>query len=256
MCLVVLAHNVHPELPLIVAANRDEFHARPAQKLHWWVDSPDILAGRDLQGGGTWLGLHRDGRFATVTNYRDADAPQVGRLTRGKLVADFLNSSEDPLEYVRRIDGGRYAGFNLIVADTKRIAYLSNRDGGYSELAPGVYGLANATLDSAWPKVERAKCALDKLLASDQVNETALMRLLGDRVRANARDIEANGGSFDRAHALSAPFIVMPDYGTRCSTVLTRNSEGQVRISEARFAADGLPTGQTDFAYAVGNSEP
>jgi uncharacterized protein with NRDE domain len=209
-----------------------------------------------LQGGGTWLGLHRNGRFATVTNYRDAEAPQVGRLTRGKLVTDFLNRREDPLDYVQQIDGGRYAGFNLIVADTRRVAYLSNRDVGYSELAPGIYGLANATLDTAWPKVERAKNALDKLLTGGLVNETALLRLLGDRVRANARDIEVNGGSFERAHALSAPFIVMPDYGTRCSTVLTRNNEGQVRISETRFAADGISTGQTDFAYVIGKSEP
>ncbi len=236
-----------------MAANRDEFHARPAQKLQWWVESPDILAGRDLQGGGTWLGLHRNGRFATITNYRDAEPPHTRRVTRGKLVTDFLSGNDDPMQYLSGIDGDRFAGFNLIVADGANLAYLSNRGGGCAALEPGVYGLANSTLDSSWPKVERCKAALNALIAADQVNETTLLRLLDDRRMASAAELETDGASFERAHAMSAPFIVLPDYGTRCSTVLTRSADGQFRIAEKRFAADGTSTGQTNFSFSLGN---
>lgn len=251
MCLVLIAHKVHPRLPLIVAANRDEFHARPAQKMHWWVDYPEILAGRDLQGGGTWLGIRRNGRFATVTNYRDAVPPSGRRPSRGELITAFLQSSLSPLEYVRSVDPARYAGFNLLVADRDRLAYLSNRDGASGELPAGIYGVANATLDTPWPKVERTRAALDELIRSDNVNESRLLRLLDDRRRASARELDAGGMPFEKAHAFSAPFIVLPDYGTRCSTVVIRDVAGQVRVAERRFSADGRSTGQSDFAFQV-----
>jgi uncharacterized protein with NRDE domain len=247
MCLVLVAHRVHPGLPLIVAANRDEFHARPAQKMHWWVEKPDIIAGRDLQAGGTWLGVHRSGRFAAVTNFRDAVPPSGRRLSRGHLVTAFLESDRSPLDFVRSIDGRRYAGFNLLVADLEELAYLSNRDGASGELSPGIYGVANATLDTPWPKVEGTKAELARLIATGDVNETELLRLLDDRRRAPARDVHSGRLPFEKAHALSAPFIVLPDYGTRCSTVLTRDLENRVRISERRFSPDGRSTGQSDF---------
>jgi uncharacterized protein with NRDE domain len=251
MCLVLLAHRVHPGLPLIVAANRDEFHARPAQKMHWWVEKPDIIAGRDLQAGGTWLGVHKSGRFATVTNSRDALPPSGRRSSRGHLVTEFLESDLSPLDFVRSIDGGRFAGFNLLVADREELAYLSNRDGASGELPPGIYGVANATLDTPWPKVERTKLELERLIANANVNETELLRLLEDRRPAPARDVDRGRLPFEKAHALSAPFIVLPDYGTRCSTVLTRDTEGRVRISERRFSPDGRSTGQSDFNFQL-----
>ncbi len=251
MCLVLLAHRVHPSLPLIVAANRDEFHARPAQKMHWWVEKPDILAGRDLQAGGTWLGLDRSGRFATITNYRDAVPPSGRRPSRGELVTAFLESERPPLEFVRSIDGARYAGFNLLVADRDQVAYLSNRDGSSGALPPGIYGVANATLDTPWPKVERSRAELERLIRDGTVNETELLRLLSDRRRASARDVEPAGLPFEKAHALSAPFIVLPDYGTRCSTVLTRDTAGCVRVAEKRFSPGGRSTGQSDFVFHI-----
>lgn len=251
MCLVILAHRVHPDLPLIVAANRDEFHARPAQKMHWWVEKPDIVAGRDLQAGGTWLGVHRSGRFATVTNFRDAVPPSGRRASRGQLVTAFLESDRSPLEFLRSIDIGRYAGFNLLVTDGEELAYLSNRDGASGELGPGIYGVANATLDTPWPKVERTRAALEDLIAAGNVNETELLRLLEDRRPAPASEIDSGHLPFEKAHALSAPFIVLPDYGTRCSTVLTRDTGGRVRISERRFSPDGRSTGQSDVAFQL-----
>lgn len=238
-------------MPLIVAANRDEFHARPTQKMHWWVEKPDILAGRDLLGGGTWLGVHRNGRFATVTNFRDGVPPAGKLVSRGKLITDFLESEQSPAAFVRSIDGSDFAGFNLIVADLDGASYLSNRDGGCRDLEPGVYGLANATLDTPWPKVERSREAFSAALAAGLVNESSMLRILDDRQLASAAEVETHGLPFKKAHAYSAPFIVMPDYGTRCSTVLLRNREGRLNVSEKRFKSDGHSTGQSDFYFDV-----
>ena len=251
MCLVVIAHRVSAGLPLIVAGNRDEFHARPTRDAHWWPDHPDVLGGRDLQAAGTWLAVSRNGRFASVTNYRDADQPVTGLKSRGHLVTGFVNGDASPLDYAASIDGERYAGFNLLVGDGDTLAYRCNRDGPARELAPGIYAVANATLDTPWPKVERSKNALGALLETNRVNVTELLRLLDDRERARVGDVEAGGLPFDKAHALTAPFVVMPDYGTRCSTVVTRDSDGDVHFTEKRFDPAGRSTGQSDFRFRI-----
>lgn len=247
MCLLVVAHRASDEWPLIVAANRDEFHGRPTREAHRWPDRPSILGGRDLQAGGTWLAVSENGRFAAVTNYRDAAKPQRGLRSRGALVTGFLESELAPGEFVDDIDGDRYAGFNLLAADRDSLAYASNRGGGRRVLDPGVYGLANATLDTPWFKVTRAKHGLSALLESGRVNESELMRLLADRERARVGDVDTSEFSFDTAHALSAPFIVMPDYGTRCSTVLLRGPDGRGRFAERQFDAGGRQTGSASF---------
>jgi uncharacterized protein with NRDE domain len=249
MCLLVIAFRRHERLPLIVAGNRDEFHGRPAQDAHWWPDHPDVLGGRDLQAGGTWLAVHRNGRFATVTNYRDARKERAGLKSRGHLITGFLNGGESPLDYLKGIDGDDYAGFNLLVADPNAAAYLSNRGAAMRELPPGIYGLSNATLDEPWTKVTRSKASLKTLLDEDKVNATNLLRLLDDRDRASSDAVQANGLSFSMAHALTAPFIVLPEYGTRCSTVLTVSEEGGVHFVERRFNASGHSTGESSFAF-------
>lgn len=236
---------------MVVAANRDEFHARPAQKMHWWVDDKDILGGRDLQAGGSWLGIHRNGRFATVTNFRDAIPTSGNLLSRGKLIVDFLHGEQSPLDYLKTIDGERFAGFNLLVADRGQLAYLSNKDGVSAELPPGLYGIANASLDTPWPKVQRTRAATQQLLDDDNLNESTLFRVLADTSVAASADVETRGLPFSKARAMSAPFIVLPDYGTRCSTVLLQSNDGNVRISEKRFAPDGQSTGQSDFRFAI-----
>lgn len=249
MCLLVIALKQHETLPLIVAGNRDEFHARPSQAAHWWPDKPQVLGGRDLQAGGTWLAAHRGGRFAAVTNYRDAQRESAGLRSRGHLVTGFLDAGGSVTDYLEAIDGGAYAGFNLLVSDGRTAAYLSNRGGGLRELPPGIYGLSNATLDDPWTKVTRTKSGLSELLEDDNVNETSLMRLLGDREKASADEVETNGLSFEMAHALTAPFIVHPVYGTRCSTVLTIDDAGRVAFLERRFDADGRQAGESRFAF-------
>lgn len=251
MCLVIIAHRASKDLPLIVAGNRDEFHARPTQDAHWWPDKPDVLGGRDLQAAGTWLAVARNGRYAAVTNFRDADQPQARLLSRGHLVTGFLESDAAPIDYVASIDGKRYAGFNLLVGDGDTLAYRCNRDGPGRELAPGIYAVANATLDTPWPKVERTKHALQALLESGYINETELLRLLDDRERARVSEVPTGGLPFDKAHALTAPFVVMPEYGTRSSSILTRDGAGEVRFTEKRFDAAGRSTGQSSFRFSV-----
>ena len=249
MCLLVIAIRQHESLPLIVAGNRDEFHARPTQVAHWWPDNTQVLGGRDLQAGGTWLAMHRNGRFATVTNYRDAKMERAGLKSRGQLVTDFLASDKAPGDYLQSIESDAYAGFNLLVIDRGAAAYLSNRGAAMRELPPGIYGLSNATLDEPWTKVTRTKSMLQALIEDDAVNETHLLRMLDDREKAASEEVQTNGLSFSMAHALTAPFIVLPEYGTRCSTVLTVSDKGNARFAERRFDALGRTTGESNFAF-------
>jgi len=195
----------------VVAANRDEFHGRPAAAAAFWSDQPGILAGRDLQAHGTWMGVSRGGRFAAVTNYRGAREPSAAE-SRGALVARFLENAIAPAAYVQAIEANAYSGFNLLAADGEELWWMSNRDGVPRRLEPGVYGLGNLLLDS--PDVEASKTRFRKALEPSPAVET-LFSLL-----AEAR-------------------IVNSQYGTRCSTVLLRAGKGRVRYAERTFSADG-----------------
>ena len=249
MCLVLVAWQQHEQWPLIVAGNRDEFHARPTEGLHWWPDNPQVLAGRDLQAGGTWLAVGRNGRFATVTNHRDAVPPEPGLRSRGELVTGFITSDMAPLDYAAELDRDDYAGFNLFVCDGQSLAYASNRDGEPRELAPGLYGVANAGLDAAWHKTVVSKERLRERLGSGKLKPNGLLKLLNDRERAPESEVEANGLDFALAHAVTAPFVVQPDYGTRSSTIVLFDRKGNVDVTERRFLSDGSLRGESHQGF-------
>jgi uncharacterized protein with NRDE domain len=251
VCLIVLSFGEHPDYPLILAANRDEFHARPTQGAHWWPDNPDVVGGRDLQAGGTWLALHKRGRFATVTNFRDAQPPSPKHRSRGHLVTGFLECNSSPKDYLETIDENAYAGFNLIVGSASEVAYLSNREEGTRELSPGTYGLSNALLDGPWHKVESSRQKLSSMLAAGSVNETTLMRLMNDRNKAPVAEVEKGRLDFKRAHAITAPFIVMPDYGTRCTSLVLADNNGNWQFAERRFDTTGATTGESRFTFSA-----
>lgn len=239
MCLIAFAFRAHPAWRLVVAANRDEAYARPSAPAGWWADAPDVLAGRDLREGGTWMGVTRAGRFAAVTNVRDpAFAPRPGAPSRGALVADFLRGTMDAEAYAHDLAGraAAYNGFNLLVGDAGGLLYLSNRAPGVRRLAPGVYGLSNHLLDTPWPKVVRARRAVaDALAAADGAAdgwESGLWRMLGDRVVAADDDLPDTGVGTAFERMLSPPFIHSDVYGTRASTVLTMAADGEVRLVE------------------------
>ncbi len=185
-----------------------------------------------------------------MTNFRDTDRPARRLASRGLLVTGFLEGELSPHDYTATIDGDRYAGFNLLVGDGRQVSYLSNRGGGRRELAPGVYAVSNATLDTPWPKVARTKARLGALVDDGRVNPTTLARLLDDRERARVAELETAGLPFEVAHALSAPFIVMPDYGTRSSTVITSDG-GRVSFSEYRYTPEGRQSGRDEFSFGT-----
>src|SRR5918992_4835252 len=222
MCLVLLALGLHPDYQLIVAANRDEFYDRPTAPADFWFDAPSVLAGRDLQAGGTWLGITRGRRFAAVTNYRQGQREPTATRSRGLLVSDFLSGDIGGLDYMERVerDASLYNGFNLIAGDSSELFYYSNREGEVRSLPPGVYGLSNHLLDTPWPKVAATKTAFGAIL-NDGGAELAedLFRLLSNRNRARDDELPSTGVGPEWERLLSSAFIVSPDYGTRSSTV-------------------------------------
>ena len=250
MCLVVFAWKSHPDYKLILAANRDEFHARPSQAAHWWPDQPHILAGRDLQAGGTWLAAARSGRFATVTNYREQQKTRGGLRSRGEIATNFVSADVDPLSFVASIAGENYAGVSVLAADRENICFTSNRGDEPVSLAPGIYGLSNASLDTPWSKLVRTKKALTALIEADKVNSTELLRLLADRTPAPSSEVASGDLPFKLERALTAPFIVADTYGTRCSTTLMFANDCLVDFCERRFTPDGTTSGDSNFSFS------
>lgn len=248
MCLIAFAWRAHPDYRLIVAANRDEFHSRPTADAHWWPSHPDMLAGRDLQAGGTWLAVSKTGRFATITNYREQSFTRSNYHSRGELVTGFISGNRGPAQYSRDIDGADYAGFNLLTADEDSMSYVSNRGDSPTELRSGIYGLSNASLDTPWSKLTRTRQRLTDLIQADNVCESTLLQVLSDRETA-IEDASSEHPSLERARAITAPFIVTEDYGTRCSTVLLWHTSGKQEFAEQRFDSSGKVIGMSRFSF-------
>ncbi|ARP76292.1 hypothetical protein CAL11_09115 [Bordetella genomosp. 6] len=253
MCLAVLALHALPGLPVLIAANRDEFHARPTAEAARWPGSPALYAGRDLLAGGTWMGVSDQGRYAVVTNFRDPGNIQPDAPSRGALVEAFLRGEASAQEYLHDIHarGARYNGFNLIVGDAGGAWYCSNRDGAPRRLADGVYALSNHLLDTPWPKLARTKAAFERIIAATpQPDLPALYAALADPTPAADHELPATGLALERERLLSSPFIVSPDYGTRSACVLALHDDGRGELHERRFRPDGAIAGQTDLDFS------
>lgn len=239
MCLVLLAWDSHPTYRLVVAANRDEFHARPTAAAEWWPDQPQVLAGRDLRDGGTWMGVTRTGRFAAVTNVREPAMYRVGAPSRGFLVTNFLISRAPSLGFAAGLMpvAPTFNGFNLLLFDGATLAWTSNRAAGARTLPPGVYGLSNASLDTPWPKVVNGKADLRAALAAPEEElEARLFDSLARRDPAPEAELPSTGIEPERERALSSAFIATPEYGTRCGTVLLLARDGGVTFVERTTA--------------------
>lgn len=259
MCLIVLAWKATQGTRLAVAANRDEFFARRTMPAAWWDDAPDVLAGRDLEAGGMWLGVTRRGRFAALTNFRDASAPKKdGAPSRGRLAADFLRGDASAADYVSAVrpGAGRYHGFNLLVSDGAELWSFSNVEGDPERLGPGVRGLSNHLLETPWPKVTAARSRLEAALGASDGAENLERRLLGlleDRTAAPEGELPATGLPPDWERALSAAFVELPGYGTRASTALVVGADGTVRFTERSFGQRGVPLGEVRETFEVRN---
>jgi len=251
MCLALFALDAHPGFALVVAANRDEFHARPAAPATWRDDG--WLGGRDLAAGGGWLGVTRGARWAFVTNVRNPSRNDPSAPSRGSLVPAALADPAPPAETLVRLLGGSAAlnGFNLVVGRGAEACWGSNRTEGARALAAGIYGLSNAALDTPWPKVTRTKEAFAAWCARGDDDFAPLFALLADRTRAPDELLPATGVPRDRERLLSAPFIVDERYGTRCSTVLAIGRDGGARFVERAYDPAGAPQGDVEHRFAV-----
>jgi uncharacterized protein with NRDE domain len=237
MCLIAFAWKAHPDYPLIVGANRDEWHDRPTLPAAWWADHPDILAGRDLKAGGTWLGISRRGRFAALTNFRDPSDRKSDAPSRGQLVSDFLAGTASVQGYLRELQvvAPLYQGFNLLIGDGNAIQYFSSRTSEIFDVPAGVHALSNHMLNEPWPKVERAKSALDAVIRAQMPGEARQMAIhafLSDQKRAPDTALPNTGVGQEWERVLSPAMIVTEKYGTRCSTVLAIASNGEVAFEE------------------------
>lgn len=241
MCLVAVAFGAAPRHPLLVAANRDERHARPAMRASWWRDARGVFAGRDLEAGGTWLGIDRRGRIAAVTNVRDG-APKPGPRSRGELPTEFLTGRDGADAYAARVSaaGADYAPFNLLLFDGTELRYASNRAQTLA-LGAGVHAFSNAPHGTEWPKTTSARTELEAILdAPDPIEPLfALLAERGDEAAPPAH------------RYMSAHFIAGPVYGTRCSTVIALDSAGALTFIERSFDAAGELVGESRATFAL-----
>ncbi|HJV75256.1 MAG TPA: NRDE family protein [Noviherbaspirillum sp.] len=237
MCLIVFAWQVVPGISLVAAGNRDEFFDRPAAPAGWWDDQPQIYGGRDLQAGGTWMGITRDGRFAAITNVRAPSEKHDNPPSRGALVADYLKQQVSPQEYIEQItpNAEHYNGFNLLLGDHQTLIWFSNRaqdDARNGKPLPsGIYGLSNGMLDAPWPKVVRTKAQFGSLLCQG-APEDAYFEMLADTTQASDCRLPRTGVNIEWERILSAVCIESPEYGTRSSTIVRLYADGSAALDE------------------------
>ena len=243
MCLILFAVEPNPDYRLIVAANRDEFYSRSAEPAHCWPDQPSLLAGRDKEMGGTWLGINQNGRFAAVTNFKEEPPHSLTARSRGELPLQFLTSNQDPKTYSEGVSrrAKDYRGFNLIAANHNSVAYYSNRQDRPKILEPGYYGLSNQILDCDWPKVAEGRMLLKQSIKQED-----------SKLVANLFEILSSRGD-DRE--FSSSFIQGNEYGTRSSTVVVIKHNGEIFFEEKTFGTGGISLNDANFliSYNVGS---
>ncbi len=258
MCLLVAAWRVHPRYRLVVAANRDEFHARPAEPLNYWRTPGRLLAGRDVQAGGTWLGANPARGFGVITNYREMARPRPGAPSRGQLIVNYLTSGVSAWDFANNIeiDALSYAGFSLLLADGNDLVYACNRADQFARrLPPGVYGLSNHLLDTPWPKLLRVRRSLEVWLQSGDDNLEPLWSALADRTipSENQGIAELTQGLDPKwLSVLAAPFVSHTEYGTRCSTLSLIADNGSLEVHERCFDAQAVAVGETSVRLPPG----
>lgn len=250
MCLIVIAHRMHPRFPLVLAANRDEAYSRPAVAAAFWRDDPSIFAGRDLLHGGTWLAVSRAGRWAAVTNLRGADRRPESR-SRGSLVTDFVRSGDPPVNHLERLapESIHFGGFHLVGGDREEVAYLASAEREVRELEPGIHAFSNAPAGVEWPKANAAREGMSAVLAATtdaHAVSTELLQFLTTR----------SAGALARGFTLLAeverePFVLGDQYGTRSSTIVILDGEGTAIFRENTYGAGGTPLGTIDQRFCI-----
>ena len=253
MCLILFGIDITPDIPFILAANRDEFYARPTRAMAFWPESPDILAGRDLQAGGTWFGVSRPGRFAALTNYRDLTRIKADAPSRGEIIPDALGFPGSVPAYLSRLDSwaSQYSGFNLLAGEAGgEVYWYSNITREIKRVPPGFHGLSNAFLDTPWPKVALGRQLLEEAVRNTFPDEDALFALLSDTGRPPDGDLPDTGVGLEWERILSPLFIRSDTYGTRSSTLMHAGAPGEIRVTE-RTWEDGSHRETRDRSFTL-----
>jgi uncharacterized protein with NRDE domain len=238
MCLIIFAFQAHPRYKLILAANRDEYYRRPTAPAGWWEEARFLLAGKDLEAGGTWMGITKKGKIAALTNYRGSESPKKNPSSRGTLVRQYLLSNISGREYLEGLmaKSAQYNGFNLILGDMDNLCYYSNQQEKILRVPPGVHGLSNDSLDTPWPKVVKGKQKLEQqVLRQPEISLESIFLFLEDTEMAPDHQLPDTGIGIEYERVLSSIFIKSPAYGTRSSTVLLVDKDNQVTFAERGF---------------------
>ncbi|MDJ0576031.1 MAG: NRDE family protein [Xenococcaceae cyanobacterium MO_234.B1] len=243
MCLTILSYQQNPDFPVILISNRDEYYNRPTKTCHFWDDYPNILGGRDLEFGGSWLAVNRDGSLALVTNYREPHLPNSpSYLSRGLIVKDFLLSSE-PEKFLKELksNSDKYQGFNLIVSWELKLFYFSSISHCLIQLQAGLYGLSNHLLDTPWPKLKRAKEKFQALLSQKKtpLRPEPIIELMNDSRRFPDDELPETGIGLELERFLSPIFLVGEQYGTRCTSLLQISRSGRIDFYEQNYDSNG-----------------
>jgi uncharacterized protein with NRDE domain len=252
MCLIFAALNSHATYKLIVAANRDEFYNRNTAPASYWADFPNVVGGRDLEAGGTWMGVTTGGKISMLTNYRDPKNIRAGAPSRGHLVADYLEQEVNAQDYIKHVQAhaAEYNGFNLIVGTVDELYYLSNYRDGITRIDNGLFGLSNHLLDTPWPKVMKGKEKLLPLLGKPDITTDDLMDFLYDDQPASG-NLPDTGIGIERERALSSMFIKSPGYGSRCSTVVLVDKHNRVQFTERVYDLITFEYTTSAFEFSV-----
>jgi uncharacterized protein with NRDE domain len=250
MCLIIFAYQTHPRYKLILAANRDEYYRRPTAPASWWEEARFLLAGKDLEAGGTWMGITKKGKLAALTNYRGTEPHKKNAPSRGALVSQYLLSNISSQEYLEELQAksAQYNGFNLILGDMDHLCYYSSRQEKILRVSPGVHGLSNDSLDTPWPKVVKSKHQLEQqVLNQPEISLESIFSFLEDTGMAPDDQLPDTGIGIEYERGLSSIFIKSPEYGTRSSTVLMVDKDNRVTFAERGF----VPPSERKYQFKI-----
>lgn len=253
MCLILFGKNADPNFEFVLAANRDEFLERPTASLEFWQDNPNIISGLDLKAGGTWLGMHKNGKMAAITNYREPASIKPNAPSRGALTRSYLENTQSAEEYLHALQSRAhlYNGFNLLLKDDVGVFHYSNVSDIITPVKDGIHGLSNHLLDTPWPKVQKGKKELDTLTKGNNMDDEQLFQLLYDSDFADNNDLPDTGIPQELEQKLSAKFIKMPEYGTRCSSIIKISRNKSVHFTERTFDTNGQPIQTKTFEWSL-----
>lgn len=253
MCLILFSWQQHPKYKLVLAANRDEFYQRPTLAAGFWPDDKQLMAGRDLTAGGTWIGMHRSGKFAALTNYRDPHNIDPAAISRGELTTNYLKNEMDPLSYLELLKRSekKYNGFNLMVGDTDHLHYYNNVNHEIESLTTGSFGLSNGFFQENWPKLKKGRDLLEAKVTENDIEPDTLFDILEDRQRAEDQELPKTGIPIDWERALSSLFIETEEYGTRCSTLIYLDYDNNVRFIEKTHDVGGQTASLNEYEFKL-----